>query len=386
MSNPSGKPKPSKPYPGFPLFAHASGRWAKKIRGKLHYFGKWDVGADAALARYQRERDALHTGRTPVADTSGRLTVQEVCERFLEFKMGREEAGGLSPQLFKEYGAVARRLMAATGSKRLVSDLRADDFAKMRKAMEERWGVYRITNEIVRIKTIFRYAQGERLITELPHYGQAFRPPSRKDVRIHRASVGSRLFTADEIRKMIEAGGQPLKTMFLLGINAAFSNSDLANLPLDAIKDGWLIFARVKTGIPRRCPLWPETLAALQEWILVRPTPKRAEDARLVFVTCWGGDWRDGKNGAPITKEVRKVFDRVGIGGARGFYSLRRTFQNVAEETIDFLATRAIMGHAINDVSQLYRERISDERLKAVVEHVRKWLFQTPANMAATRG
>jgi hypothetical protein len=44
-----GKPvKLIKPYPEFPLFAHAAGVWAKETRGRLVYFGPWE-DPDGAL-------------------------------------------------------------------------------------------------------------------------------------------------------------------------------------------------------------------------------------------------------------------------------------------------------------------------------------------------
>ena len=62
---PAGKAaKPNKPYPEFPLFAHATGRWAKKIRGQWVYFGPWAY-PDAALAKYLDNEEALHAGRKP---------------------------------------------------------------------------------------------------------------------------------------------------------------------------------------------------------------------------------------------------------------------------------------------------------------------------------
>jgi integrase len=61
---------------------------------------------------------------------------------------------------------------------------------------------------------------------------------------------------------MIDGATQPLKVMLLLAINAGLGNADIAKLHFKAInmKTGWLTYPRGKTGVMRRCPLWPETI------------------------------------------------------------------------------------------------------------------------------
>src|SRR5262245_31369246 len=55
MSNhpnaPAASVKPTKPYPEFPLFPHATRRWAKKIRGQMHYCGAGCTTDDLEAAR-----------------------------------------------------------------------------------------------------------------------------------------------------------------------------------------------------------------------------------------------------------------------------------------------------------------------------------------------
>jgi hypothetical protein len=47
------------------------------------------------------------------------------------------------------------------------------------------------------------------------------------------------------------------------------------------------------------------------------------------------------------------------------------------------------MGHEVPHMSAVYRETISDERLRAVADHVRAWLFspqKTPADVESATG
>ncbi|HEY1381021.1 MAG TPA: tyrosine-type recombinase/integrase [Gemmataceae bacterium] len=381
--------KPAKPYPDFPLFPHATGRWAKKIRGRFVYFGPWS-DPDGALAKYLAEKDALHAGRTPQPPAEA-LTVHVLAGRYLTTKKRKLDAGELSPRSFADYTATCKGIIKAFGKARLVADLRPEDFEKLRAALAKKWGPVRLGNEVNRVRMLFRYGQENGLLNTPIVFGEGFQRPTRKTLRLHKQAQGPKMFEAAEIRSMLKAAGQPLKAMILLGVNCGFGNADVGTLPLSALDlaGGWVIYPRPKTGIDRRCPLWPETVAALKQWLKVRPRPEDPAGANLVFLTRTGGRWtKDGADGLadrkkawtltdnPLSKEARKLLDALGIDGHRNFYALRHTFQTVGDESGDFLAVRSIMGHAGgNDIANEYRERLSDARLRKVAEHVRTWLF-----------
>ncbi len=123
--------KPDKPYEGFPMFAHASGVWAKKIRKKLVYFNSWRTDPDGteALLRFNREWPYLKDGKTaPPVDVSDGCTLHKLCNAFLASKEAKLNAGELSPRTFRDYHKTCEGLLAEFGKERRVDDLRPDDF------------------------------------------------------------------------------------------------------------------------------------------------------------------------------------------------------------------------------------------------------------------
>lgn len=390
--------KPAPPYPSFPLYAHTSGRWAKRIRGKLHYFGRWgtkkrgrivpvdDVSASAAAAidRFHREWPFLSQGRTPPAAGSGQgCDVKALCNVFLTAQQRKCNSNEITARTFEEYRATTDRIVAQFGKDRLIDDLRTEDFESLRAELAKKWGPVSLGNAVQRVRTVFKYGFESGLLPVPIRFGPHFKRPSKSVLRRHRAKSGKRTFEAAEIRDMLEAATIPMRAMIYLGINCGFGNGDCGGLTKSALNlaAGWVDFPRPKTGIERRCPLWPETKAALHEALAARPRPKNPEHAELAFITKYGGPWVNATQSNAVALETGKLLRGLGIHRPRlGFYNLRHTFRTIGDGAKDRTAVRAIMGHVDDSIDAEYTHGIEDERLQSVVDHVRRWLFPPAAS------
>ena len=368
--------KPRKPRKEFPLYPHAVGQWAKRVRGRVHYFGPW-ADPDAALARWNATKDDLLAGNPAKLDPNT-FTVADLINEFLRSKGCMVDRGKLSPRTWRDYRAVCRRVLDAFGATTPVVSLRPADFRRLRQAFETTHGPVAVTSDVTRTRVLFNYGVENHLIDRPPAYGTEFDKPSRLELRKARQAKGKRMIPAEGIRRMIAAARPQLRAMILLGINCGLGNSDCERLRKEHIRGGWLDYPRPKTGIPRRCPLWPETRRAIREAIAANPKPKDPADRGLVFLTHHGRPWcAKSEWDNPIAKETVKLMKALKIHRkGLAFYALRHTFATIGYQ-YDKDATKAMMGHAHdgNDMSAVYDEGdIDPERLIRTVLHVRNWL------------
>jgi integrase len=406
--------KPAKPHPDYPLTAHNNGRWCKKIRGKLHYFGYW-ADPQAALTEYLAVKDDLLAGRTP-RPNAGQFAVRDLCNSYLTAQRLRMDSGGITSRSFADFYATAERMAEAFGKMRAVADLRPDDFDRYRATMAAKWGPTTLANEVQRVRSIFKWGFESGLLEKPMLFGPHFKKPKRREMRRARADMGPLDFTAAEIRALLAEAKPQMKAMILLGTNCGWGNSDIAELQqrhLDLAK-GTADFPRPKTEIDRRATLWPETVKALRKALKVRPSPKSDADAGCVFITKYGERWKRVEvveekqtEGTPA-KVRRRETDSVGLEfgkllrkvkvkeGRRkvsikrpgvNFYALRRTFETIGGETGDQPAVNRIMGHGEESMAEQYRQWRKDERedarLRKVTDHVRAWLFPPAAETPA---
>ena len=353
------------------------GRWGRQVKGKLERL-PGDDWWKPALELFEAQRDDLFAGREPVQAGKGKaLALRDLCNHFLTSKQRKLEAGELTQQTFTRHRAITDRLIDEFGKNRTVESLVAADFSQLRATLAKRFGPVRLGTEVVNLRSVFKFGYDNGLIKTPVRFGSEFKKPSASVMRKHRATNGKKLLTAEECQTLLEAADLRLRAMILLGLNCGFGNHDCATLPLDALDldGGWVDFPRPKTGVERRCPLWAETIVALQEWLKVRPEPNPGCEGSA-FLAARGGPLIYSGIALPVAIYMSDLMKRCGVHRkGLGFYTLRHTFRTVADGSKDQVACMAIMGHIDGSISGTYRESIEDSRLKAVVDHVHGWLF-----------
>lgn len=373
--------KPEKPFPEFPLFPHATKRWAKKIKGRLHYFGPWD-NWQAAYELYQYEYPWRIQGKTPPPRNPEAVTVEYLVNSFLEQRDTLVQSGELSKQTWLDYRVVGTELIEQLGRYTDIEHLTPSDFAKLRKHYGKGKSLVTLKNSITRAMVFFNFAHKQRLIKHPVDTGESFKKPKKVALKREKLAKGNKSFTVDELRLIYHAANKQLKCFILLGLNGGLGNSDIGQMESKHIQGDWVDYPRPKTAVDRRFKLWPETKKAIE---IVRQT--KQADSRYLFLTKQGKCWFKDDGDDPLSKEFRKLCLEVGVHKqGRGFYSLRHQFRSIARGCRDREAVDYVMGHSDGTVAENYMEwGIDDERLQAVSDFVYTWIkpmFRKPAKKA----
>jgi hypothetical protein len=359
--------KPGKPSPDFPLFAHNSGKWAKKIKGQTFYFGRWDA-PDEALAEYQSFLSKRSSA--PVLLVSSGKTVRYCCNLFLTGYAAKVDSGEKRPRTFADLKRTCVRMVRVFGADVDIESLSIDDFTRFKADVAKTWNPVAVGNEITRAKSVLNWLAKNKH-TAVVETGPDFRKPPKIVARRYRRTRGKKMYSPKEILSIMDEAGVQMRAMILLGINCGYQNADCESLTIEqaklAMQTGWLDVPRSKTEVDRRAYIWKQTRHAIARTLARRPSTS----SEAVFVLPDGRPF-SASNG-DIAKRFRSARDYAGIRSG-GYSWLRKTFETVSGASKDQVAVDFIMGHVDSTMAGVYRQEIQDERLIAVAKVVHRWL------------
>ena len=375
----SAKILPPKDAPIRLWFDQTKKRWSKQIGGRRYRFGPagcdyWTAYEDY-LARFGgRPVDV----RKVQQDGAISWLVDQWCNRQLR----RCRSGEISPETWRDYQNIAMDIAEAVGHIPLLA-VNGKTLRQLNAHHEPTVGPQRRKKLVLMLRRILHYGRQEKCL-DIPSVGD-WQGPSRKEIRDWRVQAEHlKNLTAAAIWDILEAAPSPmLRACIYLGINGGFSNSDVAHLKFQHLKQAgsvrFLAYPRPKTSIERLTPLWPETIEAIKVAIddRVKPGPGHED---LVLLSTTGmpidGTHLVGNRPTQITtlaKQWRYATRRAGRTEVGGFRRLRNTFATVAHGIADPIAVDYLMGHASKEMRKVYVGGAAWDRLTAVTDHVRQW-------------
>jgi len=364
---------------GFPLKKHANGQWCAWLNGKRRYFGAGSQ--EEALENYCRRIRGIMDGTEDREKIqAGKLTVAQLVILFLESIQSKVRTNETSARRFHDIRRVLEVLVDVWGGDRLFSAVTQADCLRLRETFADGCKLDRLNTKIKMVNQMVRWAFDADHLDKMPKISKWLEAPTRKALARER-DLTPHFFSPVQIWTLIDAAEKTIyplqwRALLLMAVNCGFGSRDLSDLTFaDLDLDRALVFLqRGKTGTARRAILWPETVRAVREY-LEKERPE-TEFTERVFVTSEGTLWNYDAEKSRVDSlglAFRRIAKKLGIAET-SFYSFRRTFRTIADETGDIPAVNLIMGHTDYTMGGVYRQFIRDERLKAVSDHVWNWI------------
>jgi integrase len=339
------------------------------------------LGTDPKEALKKYYRLALGGGQPARPECDRTLTAKELANRFIAAQQAnwRDPEGTL--RCYADW--LGRFLKDHPGL--LATDFTVEKFASWKLSLRRReYSAESINHFLSAVRAMYAFAADIELLPAVPRLRRVRNEPCPK--------IGSRqkpIYTADELRKLLDGADLQLKGMLLLGLNCGFGPKDLADLRWDDICDGRVTLPRSKTGVCQTYALWPETEAhlgqiresrrELRERIAKR-NPTASDDGHI-FVTRYWRPW----NKDATAEEFRKLCTRVDVP-CYGFYRLR----HCASTAMSLVATphvhRKFMRHSQLQTQVTYTHTPDDEVDSAVMRARERLLGLTISNSGNGQG
>ncbi len=357
----------------FPLTLHTTGQYCKKIKGKMHYFGK---DKKQALERYLEQAAFLHNGKAKMfKTTNGNMTLRSLCSIYLQHQQAKANSAEIAFRHYADQISCLKKFMSFIGQHRKINEISTLDLQNYKRKLKRACNsAHRMNLHISIMKTMFHWAKKNDILDYIPNIDTV---SSVKIIHKQR-----HVFTSEEIRRLFDLADIHMKAMIWLGLNCGFGCTDCAELKwsdLD-LANSRVKLARGKTGVSRDLPLWPETIQSLG---------KIPKSGRLVFHTLNDKPlirttYHTNKDGSSkysninlITSRFCKLVKKADIRAPKGtgFYTLRRTAATIAARSGDPFAVQRLLGHANLKMATIYVQDVS-KQTDRVIENSRKYVIQ----------
>lgn len=232
-------------------FHKPTGQFYVTQAGKRTYLG---ADPDAALARYF---DLV--GGKSSRQTVGKaepISAKELANRFVASQRANWRNACDTLRGYEDW--LRRFLKDHPGI--IAGAFTVEDFAVWKESLRSRKNAPQSINHYLSaVQAMFAFAEDAELLDRIPRLRRV-KNESRSAMR----SQSKALYTAEQIRKLIEKADGQTKLMILLALNCGLGPKELQNLRWEHLQGNRVTLPRSKTGICQTYRLWPKTLTAIE--------------------------------------------------------------------------------------------------------------------------